>query len=143
MKVLIKKRYRNALAFSLVEVTLAIGLTAFCLTSLVGLFGVGLQASRQSTDDTTLSAAAVRLASGMAVSADFFSATDVVTGYCDADGVVTDKTANRLYQYTITKIPGTSTPPGLPDSLTRAKVTFSWPVPANKYSNAFYVTLPP
>jgi len=41
-------------AFTLVEVTLAIGIMAFSLLALLGLFSVGFQASRRSADATTL-----------------------------------------------------------------------------------------
>ena len=39
-------------AFSLTEIAIAMGLVSFVLISLVGLFGVGLQASRESQVDT-------------------------------------------------------------------------------------------
>ncbi len=42
-------------AFSLVEVTLALGLVSFILVALLALFGVGMQASRESANDTMLS----------------------------------------------------------------------------------------
>lgn len=41
-------------AFTLVEVTLAIGIMAFSLLALLGLFSVGFQASRRSAEATTV-----------------------------------------------------------------------------------------
>lgn len=41
-------------AFTLVEVTLAIGIMAFSLVALMGLFNVGFQASRRSAEGSTL-----------------------------------------------------------------------------------------
>lgn len=41
-------------AFSLIEVTIAIGIVAFSLVAMLGLIGVGLQSSRQSADDTAV-----------------------------------------------------------------------------------------
>ena len=49
-------KYRNqaAEAFTLVEVTLAIGIMAFSLIALLGLFNVGFQASRRSAEGSSL-----------------------------------------------------------------------------------------
>lgn len=41
-------------AFSLVEIVLALGIVSFCLVALMGLFSVGLNASKQAADDTTI-----------------------------------------------------------------------------------------
>jgi uncharacterized protein (TIGR02598 family) len=43
---------RRVHAFSLVEVTLAIGIAAFCLVALFGLMPVGVQANRNATSQT-------------------------------------------------------------------------------------------
>ena len=44
--------FRSALAFSLIEVTLAIGLVSFCFLTVVGLMPVGLNALRLATGQT-------------------------------------------------------------------------------------------
>jgi type II secretory pathway pseudopilin PulG len=43
---------RNASAFSLVEVTLALGIAAFCLIAIFGLMPVGVQTNRNATSQT-------------------------------------------------------------------------------------------
>ena len=46
-----KKRFTSG--FSLVEVTLAIGIAAFCLITVVGVIPVGVQVNRNATSQTT------------------------------------------------------------------------------------------
>lgn len=46
-------RKLNVQAFSLVEVTLALGITAFCMISLFGLLPVGLNTNRNSIEQTS------------------------------------------------------------------------------------------
>ncbi len=41
--------------FSLVEITLTLGIVAFVLVSILGLFSVGIESSRRSADDTIIS----------------------------------------------------------------------------------------
>ena len=43
---------RSKLAFSLVEVTLALGIAAFCLIAIFGLLPVGMQTNRNATSQT-------------------------------------------------------------------------------------------
>jgi uncharacterized protein (TIGR02598 family) len=47
-----KLRSRSIAAFSLVEVTLALGIAAFCLIAVVGLVPVGVQTNRNATSQT-------------------------------------------------------------------------------------------
>lgn len=49
-----KHRDHSSGAFTLVEVTLAIGIMAFSLVALLGLFNVGFQASRRSAEGSNL-----------------------------------------------------------------------------------------
>ena len=44
---------RSIAAFSLVEVTLALGIAAFCLIAILGLVPVGVQTNRNATSQTT------------------------------------------------------------------------------------------
>ncbi|PYL54700.1 MAG: hypothetical protein DMF33_00490 [Verrucomicrobia bacterium] len=46
------RRLRSATAFSLVELTLALGIAAFCLITLFGLLPVGVQTNRNATSQT-------------------------------------------------------------------------------------------
>src|SRR6266496_2277169 len=48
-----KPRLRFLAAFSLVEVTLAIGIAAFCLITVIGLIPVGVQVNRNATSQTS------------------------------------------------------------------------------------------
>src|SRR4029453_3243408 len=43
---------RSIAAFSLVELTLALGIAAFCLIALVGIIPVGVQTNRNATSQT-------------------------------------------------------------------------------------------
>lgn len=45
-------KYSNRHAFSLVEVTLALGIASFCLLALVGLLPVGIQATSDASEET-------------------------------------------------------------------------------------------
>ena len=47
-----KVRGRSIAAFSLVEVTLALGIAAFCLIAVIGLVPVGVQTNRNATSQT-------------------------------------------------------------------------------------------
>ena len=47
-----KRLKRNVGAFSLVEVTLALGIAAFCLIAVFGLIPVGVQTNRNATSQT-------------------------------------------------------------------------------------------
>ena len=48
-----KQNLRNARGFSLVEVVLAIGVVAFCLFAVLGMFPVALKTQRTSVEQTT------------------------------------------------------------------------------------------
>ncbi|PYI58832.1 MAG: Verru/Chthon cassette protein B, partial [Verrucomicrobia bacterium] len=47
------RRLRSAAAFSLVELTLALGIAAFCLIALFGLVPIGIQTNRNATSQTS------------------------------------------------------------------------------------------
>lgn len=49
-----RKRFTKNSGFSLVEVTIALGLVTFVLVALLGLFGVGMEASKGSMNSTAL-----------------------------------------------------------------------------------------
>jgi len=48
----VKRSINSQAAFSLVEVTLALGIAAFCLIAVVGLVPVGVQTNRNATSQT-------------------------------------------------------------------------------------------
>src|SRR5215475_3874049 len=47
-----KARLRSVASFSLVELTLALGVAAFCLIAVFGLVPVGVQTNRNATSET-------------------------------------------------------------------------------------------
>ena len=49
----LKQSFREIAAFSLVEITLALGIAAFCLLGVLGLLTAGLQTQRTSVQQTT------------------------------------------------------------------------------------------
>jgi len=57
-----KKLSQNHLGFSLVEVTLALGITAFCLVAIFGLIPVGLNSNQTAIEQTTAASLATALA---------------------------------------------------------------------------------
>lgn len=46
------RRFHSSVGFSLIEVTLALGVAAFCLLALFGLLPLGLQVNQSSTSET-------------------------------------------------------------------------------------------
>lgn len=59
----LRKPNQSLRAFSLVEVTIALGLVSYALLALMGLFTVGLTSSRDSSVETALSQIALHAAS--------------------------------------------------------------------------------
>ena len=55
--IICKPAVRCIAAFSLVEVTLALGIAAICLVALFGLMPVGVQTNRSATSQTAATAA--------------------------------------------------------------------------------------
>jgi type II secretory pathway pseudopilin PulG len=49
----LKRSFRETAAFSLVEITLALGIAAFCLLAVFGLLATGLQTQQASVQQTT------------------------------------------------------------------------------------------
>lgn len=118
-------RARRTAGFSLVEVTLALGIVAFCLVSLLGLFAVGLESSRHSGRDTALSEVAARLINEWSRP----GASLPSSGFVDHDGEV--NSSEGIYAYEIVIAPVTSaTVLPVSDNLQRISVTFRWPVGA-------------
>jgi uncharacterized protein (TIGR02598 family) len=118
---------RSTPAFSLVEVTLAIGIAAFCLIAVFGLMPVGVQTSRNATSQT---AATNIIASVIADMRATTSSTSPQYG-------ITFGTAKTLYfdgagQFAIS--PGTN-------SRYRLHITFPW-TSGNTHGASLKVTWP-
>jgi uncharacterized protein (TIGR02598 family) len=120
-----------AAAFSLVELTLALGIAAFCLIAVFGLMPVGVQTNRNATSQT---AATNIIASVIADMRATTSATSPQYGitfgtartlYFDGAGQFTTLLgANSRYRLSITF-------PNSPAGLQYADLKITWPAAAN------------
>jgi type II secretory pathway pseudopilin PulG len=61
----VKLRIRPVVAFSLVEITLALGVAAFCLLAVLGLFAAGFQTQQASIQQTTANQILSQVASSL------------------------------------------------------------------------------
>jgi uncharacterized protein (TIGR02598 family) len=144
---------RRVHAFSLVEVTLAIGVAAFCLLAVFGLMPIGVQTNRNATSQTRatniLASVLADLRStplttppgGANTSLQYQisipanpvgSATSVPPLFFAEDGTFsTSIQAQSRYQVNITFLPTTPNPNGSNANLpTLADVKLTWPAPA-------------
>ncbi len=125
----------KASAFSLIEVTLALGVAAFCLLAISGLLTVGVKTNKKSTSQnvaTNILAAAVsdlraspKVALGQSPggSSPLFgiSLSGTTRVFFDTSGSKTDVPAAQAYRLTVTASnSGASTP-------TYASLQVSWP----------------
>ncbi len=128
--------------FSLIEVTIAIGVTAFCLIAIMGLLPVGLNSNRTSIEQTAGTsiltaiasdlratpstkppgAAAVSVQSGIPIPANPVAAQSTKTLYFASDGTFSTTATGKRYRATITFLVN----PGL-RSATWVSIKISWP----------------
>lgn len=134
--------FRELRAFSLVEVLLALGICTFVIVGMIGLFGTGLQASRESEEQiqaadlatfllATRAASPTAQISNFAIPASaltntFASAFPTANNYVGFDGALTalDKAA-----YRITCRAGTNTDTG--SRISKLYLMLSWPPAAD------------
>lgn len=124
----LSQRLRTA-GFSLVEVTLAIGIVSFSLISLLGLFAVGLESGRQSESDTVLAEVADRLFN------DRLAGSNPVypdNGRITVDGeIAATGSSDGVYLYEIALSPVTDAQlEPVSSNLNRVMITFRWPAGA-------------
>jgi uncharacterized protein (TIGR02598 family) len=157
---------QNNHAFSLIEVTLAIGVIAFALIAVVGLIPIGIQSSKDAADDTRASAIAQdaftrtqsQLNSYVAANAALPSSTQpAVCCYYDNDGRYLNSTpitnystiSAAIYQAQVTYGPPAAysgANPTYPSAnldatvLSAVKVSVGWPVLVNASSNTATVS---
>ncbi|MBE2204363.1 MAG: hypothetical protein IAE94_08510 [Chthoniobacterales bacterium] len=94
----------NSRAFSLVEVTIALGLVSYAILALLGLFTIALSSSRDSMRETTLSQIALHAASIY----DGTSATQ--TNSYSQDGIpLANGSPDQYFQVNLTATPSTIT----------------------------------
>jgi uncharacterized protein (TIGR02598 family) len=122
----------RASAFSLVEVTLALGIAAFCLIAVFGLMPVGVQTNRNATSQTATTNIIAAVVSDLratpttsATSSQFaITFGTAKTLYFDGAGQgATSLGANSRYQVNITF-------PSSPTGLRYADVKVTWPAAA-------------
>ena len=130
-----KRSLQSTSAFSLVEITLALGIAAFCLLAVFGLMPVGVQTNRNATSQTAATniiaavIADIRATpTGNATSSQF--GIPIVTSspplYFDDTGqFATARGANSRYQLNVTWNPSAFT------GLFYADLKVSWPAAAN------------
>lgn len=150
---------RKTSGFSLVEVTLALGIAGFALIAIFGLLPVGTKSGADAIDATRISFIAQdaqnRLRATVTYSM-FATSNDVAaTWYYDRDGIFlgANSSANAIYRVdcTIHGTWGSAAPPSTLDESVLRPVTVQirWPLntsgtPLGKNSNsyAFYVRRP-
>jgi uncharacterized protein (TIGR02598 family) len=133
----VKRSIVSAAAFSLVELTLAIGIAAFCLIAVFGLMPVGVQTNRNATSQTAAASILSNVIADMratprtnATSSQFaITFGTEKTLYFDGAGQFTTSLgANSRYRVRITF-------PSSPSGLSYADVKVTWPAAATP-SNA-------
>lgn len=136
---------RQSKAFSLVEVTVAVGITAFCLLAIFGLLPVGLNANRTAYEQTVaLQTAGALIADAAAMPAasnlsPIYSNNIPLSGnpmqfplYLTESGLQTNAASAR-YLAILTVTPPLTTNLPVP---TRLHVLMTWPASANPSLNS-------
>ncbi len=127
-----RRSVHGAAAFSLVEVTLALGIAAFCLIAVFGLMPVGVQTNRNATSQTAATnviaavVADLRATPRTSATSSQFAITfgTAKTLYFDGAGqFTTSLSANSRYQINVTF-------PSSPTGLRYADVKVTWPAAA-------------
>ena len=127
-----RRSVHGAAAFSLVEVTLALGIAAFCLVAVFGLMPVGVQTNRNATSQTAATnviaavVADLRATPRTSATSSQFAITfgTAKTLYFDGAGqFTTSLSANSRYQINVTF-------PSSPTGLSYADVKVTWPAAA-------------
>jgi uncharacterized protein (TIGR02598 family) len=125
----VKKRTRSA--FSLVELTLALGIAAFCLIAVMGLIPIAVQTNRNATSQTAANGIIASVIADMrstqgATSAQYgIQFGTAKTLYFDGAGQFTTLLGpNSRYRVSITF-------PSSPSGLSYADVKATWPAPVD------------
>lgn len=120
-----------AAAFSLVELTLAIGIAAFCLIAVMGLIPIAVQTNRNATSQTATNGIIASVIADMRSTTSSTSPQYLITFgaaktlYFDSVGqYATSLGANSRYRVTVTF-------PSSPSGLSYADVKATWPAAVN------------
>lgn len=133
-------------AFSLVEVTIAVGIAGFVLVSLVGLMAVGLGASRRASEDTTVAALAGTVFADL-LSGDYTSNTAGPTDrYFDFGGARKLTPSEAHFRCRVETFPHDSASflPDLPSDAAkgvRVRLSFYWPIDNPRPEEVFETTI--
>ena len=126
-----KKSSRCSAAFSLVELTLALGIAAFCLIAVLGLMPVAALTTRNATSQTAATNIIASVIADMRATSSSTSPQYGITFgtaktlYFDAAGqFATSLSANSRYRVRITF-------PSSPAGLSYADVKATWPAPVD------------
>lgn len=127
-------------AFSLIELTLSVGIISFCLVAIMGLFSIGLTASRESTNDRIQAAIVSRLYTEMRGFSAFTMGED---RYFDEDGVslTNNEGATFACRFTESEVTDAEIPMVAP-YLRRVAIEVTWPAALPRSTNTYYVPLP-
>ena len=136
-------------AFSLVEVTLALGITAFCLVSLLGLLPVGLNVNRNSVEQTAAASIAgtvvadirtqavnnARMPSSATAGTSSqygfdLTKTTIQTIYINADGTFTAVGTTPAPATALFRVSLVFTPPAQAATATPLRILVTWPAQA-------------
>ncbi len=132
---------RPAAAFSLVEVVIALGVISFALVSMIGLMGVGINASRQSSENTALTAMISQVLGKVRASSNAPPATNF---FFDADGLPLTNSAGAIYQCAVSSTnPPATEISDVSGNFLKATLVFTWPVSAAvpPHTNAVHASL--
>jgi len=124
-------KHHNSSAFSLVEVTLAIGIAAFCLITVFALVPVAVLANRNATSQTAATNVMASVTADMRATTGSTSPQYGITFgtpktlYFDGAGQFTTSLgANSRYRVSVTF-------PSSPSGLSYADIKATWPAPAD------------
>ncbi len=157
---------RGTRAFSLVEVTLALGVAAFCLLSIFGLLPIGLNSNQLAIDQTTAASCATRVIADLRATALVSGSNISISGTSALGftipgpaGTASNNTPQRIF-FSDTAFPtgkvgdvlltsgslqslyrvdvGFTPPPtSNPKSATTVRILVTWPALANKTSTSW------
>lgn len=131
-----RKNGKNA-GFSLVEVSIALGILAFVILAVFGLMGVGLSASKSAQVDTALAAASRFAVASLQTNAP--GTLNGTTFLFDYDGKSVATTNQAFFQCTV----ATNSPAANAPRLIGLRLQFQYPVsaPANaRFTNSLYAS---
>lgn len=124
------ERKIRQLAFSLIEIVLAIGIISFSLLAMFGLVSVSLQSNRASASDTDLASMSRQVLATLR-NLPFSSLPSATNYYFGPDGSPTNSAA-ALYDCAVTLTSDAAIPSG---DFKTAQLQFTWPVTAGNRPN--------